>query len=47
MLKVTRREALLGAAGALVISGLLGRSADAADTRVKAAVKGVCRSPRG
>jgi isoquinoline 1-oxidoreductase subunit beta len=37
--KVTRREALLGAAGALVISGLLGRKAAAAVTRGKAAVQ--------
>ncbi len=40
MLKITRREALLGAAGSLVISGLLGRSARASDTPANAATQG-------
>ncbi len=39
MLNVTRREALLGSAGVLVISGLLGRSSRAGDTRAKTAAE--------
>jgi isoquinoline 1-oxidoreductase subunit beta len=39
VLQVTRREALLGATGALVIAGVLGRSATAADARAKAAMR--------